>query len=161
MTLIIQIIITLACVCAIALIVNKIEDSKKDYMSFREAIDLVGLPIVTFTIGDRKLHFILDTGANKSVINKKIADKLGIPTEDTSKVVGLEGKVQECSFITLDIQYKGTPYRERFQVLDMTAPFKEIKAMYGPTLHGILGSSFMEKYKYVLDFKEMIAYSKK
>ena len=39
-------------------------------MSFREALDLVGLPIVTFYQGDKKLNFLLDTGANLSVINK-------------------------------------------------------------------------------------------
>ena len=42
---------------------------KKVEMSFGEALDLTGLPIVTFTQGEHKLNFLLDSGANKSVIN--------------------------------------------------------------------------------------------
>lgn len=158
---ILQIIITLAVVAVVALIANAFDDNKKNAISFRETIDLVGIPVITFSISGKKLHFILDTGANKSIINKKIADKLGATTEETSKVVGIEGTAKSCYYTTLNLNYKDVDYQERFQVVDMTATFKEIKSTYGVTLHGILGSSFMEKYKYVLDFKEMVAYSKK
>ena len=159
---ILQIIITLITVAVVAFVVNAFEDANENKISFKETLDLVGIPIVTFSIGEKKLHFVLDTGANKSIINKKIADKLGATAENgTSKVVGIEGKAQDCYYTTLNLNYKDTDYQEKFQVMDMTATFKEIKNTYGVTLHGILGSSFMEKYKYVLNFEEMVAYSKK
>ena len=141
--------------------VNAVEDRRKNEISFKEAIDLVGLPIVTFHINDRKLHFVLDTGANKSVLNAKIADKLEAAKNGDSKIVGLDGTTKDCSYTTLNLTYRDSTYQENFQVVDMTATFKEIKKMYGVTLHGVLGSSFMEKYKYILDFKDMIAYSRK
>ena len=43
---------------------------------------------------------------------------------------------------------------------DMTAAFGSIKKETGVTIHGILGAKFFNEFKYVLDFKELIAYSK-
>lgn len=159
---ILEILITLVLVVSIAIIINGVEDNrKKDAISFREALDLAGLPIITFKIQDKKLHFVLDTGATKSILNAKIANKLAAKLEGDSKIVGIEGTTRECSYTTLSLTYKDKVYEEKFSVLDMSSTFKEIKNMYGVTLHGVLGSSFMEKYKYVLDFKEMIAYTRK
>ena len=42
----------------------------------------------------------------------------------------------------------------------MNTVFTSIKNETGVTLHGLIGNSFMQKYKYVLDFDEMVAYSK-
>ena len=36
-----------------------------------------------------------------------------------------------------------------------------MKKEYGVTIHGLLGTGFFQKYKYVLDFNEMVAYSLK
>ena len=69
-----EFLVILLIVGTFAIVVNGIEDhNRKESMSFREAIDLVGLPIVTFYQGDRKYNFLLDTGANLSVINLSIA----------------------------------------------------------------------------------------
>lgn len=159
---IIEVIVILLLVVVAALVINGIESvSREDKISFKEAIDLTGLPIITFHINDRKLHFVLDTGASKSVLNAKIADKLGATKSGDSKIVGLDGTTKDCSYTTLDLTYKDTIYREKFQVVDVTETFREVKKMFGVTLHGVLGSSFMEKYKYVLDFKDMVVYQKK
>ena len=55
--------------CYYAFTVNGLFKKKESEMSFGEALDLTGLPIVTFTQGEHKLNFLLDSGANKSVIN--------------------------------------------------------------------------------------------
>ena len=160
-----QAVIILAIICVIALVINKVEDRRRSYMSFRESLDLTGLPIITFKWRDKRLHFLLDTGANFSVINEKVAAKIAENTQinmrGSSKLVGLGGEVKECPHLPIELSYKDKLYQEKFQVTDMSKPFKEIKNMHGVTLHGILGNSFLERYKYVLDFKEMIAYSKK
>ena len=46
---------------------NKKEQIK---MSFKEAMDLVGLPVITFCNSNVKLNFLLATGSDKSYINK-------------------------------------------------------------------------------------------
>ena len=39
--------------------------------------------------------------------------------------------------------------------------FDTIKEDYGVTIHGILGTNFLDKYNYVIDFKDYIIYRKK
>ena len=60
----------------VAVIINGIEryHKKNDTttISFKEAMDLVELPIITFYNCNTKLNFLLDTGSNNSHINKKM-----------------------------------------------------------------------------------------
>ena len=72
----------------------------------------------------------------------------------------MEGTLQKVSFVDICIQRDNIIYNEEFQVVDMTSSFNNIKNDYGVNLHGILSSTFFEKYKYVLDFDKLIAYSK-
>ena len=37
---------------------------KSSEISFREAMDLAELPVITFYNGDKKINFLLDTGSN-------------------------------------------------------------------------------------------------
>lgn len=134
-----------------------------DKVSFKESLDLCDLPVITFINNDVKLNFLLDTGANKSVINY---DTLTLPIEynksdKSGTIFGMEGNAQEVLYINMDISYKDRVFNDTFQVLDMSAAFDRIKKNDGVTLHGVLSHNFFQKYKYVLDFDELIAYSKK
>ena len=135
--------------------------NKVNSMSFRESMDLTDLPVVTFRQGKDRLNFLLDTGSSLSVINEKILEYIKHTTLDyKGSVYGMEGNAKETSFVTIPLWYKDKGYEEEFQVVDMSAPFDRVKQDSGVTIHGILGNSFFVKYKYVLDFKELIAYSK-
>ena len=153
-------------VLVLAIIINGIEDYCKQKnrinMSFKEAIDLVELPVVTFYNGDKKFNFLLDTGATISVINSNILDNFTHEkVESTGILWGMEGNKINVSYIKASLIYKDKTYEENFQVVDMTASFNAVKAESGVTLSGILGNSFFKKYQYVLDFNSLIAYSKK
>lgn len=131
-----------------------------DSMSFRETMDLCELPIVTFINNGKKLNFLLDTGASKSVIHSGALE--GLTYRDTNKsgdIYGIDGKRRDASFINMSIGYKGKDYDEEFQSIDMSIPFSNLKADFGVNLHGILSSTFFQKYKYILDFDELVAYS--
>lgn len=131
-------------------------------MSFRESMDLTDLPIVTFYNNNIRINFLLDTGATESVIDSTIVKKLHYDSLDKKGTIfGMEGNVQETEYVKLSFDYKGHFYNDEFQVVDMAASFSRVKAETGVTLSGILGSKFFTKYKYVLDFDELIAYSKK
>lgn len=157
-----EFLIILLFVGAFAMVANGIEDHNKgNSMSFREALDLVGLPIVTFYQGDKKLNFLLDTGANLSVINKAALES--VEHEVTNKVgslYGVDGINREVSFANINLVYKSESYSEEFQVLDMQNTIDQVKAESGVNMVGIIGNEFFRKYKYVLDFDELVAYSK-
>ena len=43
--------------------ISKLFDIHPDAMSFKQGMDLTGIPVCTFNQGDKKLNFILDTGS--------------------------------------------------------------------------------------------------
>lgn len=131
-----------------------------DKISFRETMNLAGLPIVTFRQGENKLNFVLDTGAFSSIIDSRILDKLQY-TELEGKSVGygIDGKEHSMDRVGIVLTYKNKNYSDAFRVLDMSKSFDSLKRDYGVTVHGLLSSSFFERYKYVLNYNELIAYS--
>lgn len=136
---------------------------RREFMSFREAIGLADLPIVTFYQGDKKLNFLLDTGANLSVINSKVINNIDVTiSEVISSTMGIEGnKINNITNVDIVFTYKNKEFLDTFQVIDMEEVFNQIKRECGVTIHGIIGNKFMQRYKYILDFDDMIAYSKK
>lgn len=150
-------------ILAIKYSIKFIQKCRTDYISFRESLALTELPIITFYQNGKKINFVLDTGSTMSVVNEKSLKGLKHTLNDsTSTAAGLDGKLKEgVKHVNITIEYKDKMYTEIFQVLNLTELLTMIKESTGVSIHGILGTSFMQKYKYVLDFKEMIAYSKK
>lgn len=134
---------------------------RKEFLSFKQAMDLVGLPVVTMYIGSKKLNFLLDTGCNKNIINSD--DLKGIKYDKvpvTSVIFGLDGIKRNADNVSLKLFLYKKEIEDRFQVTDMTNTFRQIKQEYGVTINGIIGSSLFNKYKCVLDFDKMIFYNK-
>lgn len=140
---------------------NKISLANRKQVSFKEALDLTGLPIVTFKQGENKINLLLDTGSSKSVILPSVLnvfkhEKLN----EGGTVYGMEGNIIETVFVDMDFILNNTNYSEKFQVIDMSSAFNSLKQDTGVTIHGILGNSFFEKYGYVIDYKDFVAYAK-
>lgn len=136
---------------------NKQKDKTK--ISFKEGLDLTELPIVTFYQGDKKLHFLLDTGSNISYINKDVLNEIKVEDlNSSSSTFGVEGNGVETHHYRIVIGYKDQKFTEDFGAIDFSAAFGAIERESGIKLHGIIGNRFFEKYKYILDFKELIAY---
>lgn len=159
---ILEIIGVVILVLVIAFIANTIDDMRKrnnSKISFKEAMDLVELPVVTFYNGDKKLNFLLDTGSNVSYINSSIIPLLDHEkTDKEMNTIGIEGNKVSNQFCKMSVTYKNQVFEEEFSIADLDEAFSVVKQESGVQIHGILGSKFFERYKYVLDFKELIAY---
>lgn len=141
--------------------INKIFNIHPDAMSFQNSIDLAELPVVTFYQGDKKINLLLDTGSNNCVIDKKFLKSIKHEMlKCSTNIFGLEGNSQESKVCVIRMSYKGKEYEYPYVVQDMSAAFSSIKKETGVTIHGMLGSKFFNEFKYVLDFDELIAYSK-
>ncbi len=163
---VLKIVIILLAVVILTIIINGAEDyckqKKRENMSFREAMDLVELPVVTFYNKDTKLNFLLDTGSDLSYINKSILPSLEYKEIDESRnIISVGGNSQSLGCCDMTVTYKSQKFIDRFYVSDLDEAFGAIKAETGVQIHGILGSKFFAKYKYILDFESLIAYSKK
>ena len=157
---IITIVLILIAALAIAVFRNGYE-KYVNRISFKETLDLVGVPIVTFKNNNKKFNFILDTGASKSVIDSNALSKLEYSELNAhSTVFGMEGNAVKCSFVDVPLYYHGYEFNEEFQSVDMKQTFDQVKAEFGVQVVGILGSSFLSKYDYILDFDKFVAYCK-
>lgn len=148
----------------LALIINGAEDysKHKDKISFKEAMDLAELPVITFYQGTEKFNFLLDTGSNHSHISKEASNRIkGVPMVGSTSIQGVGGAKIIEEAINTTIEYKSKSYKVVLLVgehLDDT--FKEIKETTGVQVHGIIGNSFLSDNRYILDFNEFVAYSK-
>lgn len=143
-------------------ILNWFKKKKKTCIDFSAGFNLTDLPIVTFTQGNEKLNFLLDTGSNKSLINASIVNKLHhIPLKSDSTMFGVDGNYTKVEMTVISIFYKGEEYANDFMISDLDKPFSNIKKETGVTIHGILGNNFFVRNKSILNFEEMKAYFQK
>lgn len=135
---------------------------KKNKISFQGSMDLIDLPIVTLYNGSRKLNFLLDSGANASSINEEdLATCLYKLSDKKTSVMGIEGDKKNIdNTVIIELTRKGTKFSEIFQVSDLSRIFKAMREYRGIEVNGILGTTFFSKYGYVLDFDDMVAYTK-
>ena len=162
---VLKIVVILLAVILLAIIINGAEDycrqKKRENMSFREAMDLVELPVVTFYNKDTKLNFLLDTGSDLSYINKSILPSLKYKEVNESRnIISVGGNSQTLGCCDMTVTYRNQKFIDRFYISDLDEAFGAIKAETGVQIHGILGSKFFAKYKYILDFESLVAYSK-
>lgn len=142
-------------------IIHKFLNIHPDVMSFQNSMDLAELPVVTFRQGDKKINFLLDTGSNNCVIDSNILKNIDHEMLDVeTNILGLEGNAQKTGVCTIKMTYKDKEYEYPYVIQDMSAAFDSIKKETGVTVNGMLGSKFFNEFKYVLDFDELIAYSK-
>lgn len=121
-------------------------------ISFKESLDLIELPVVTMSSNSKKLHFLLDTGANINIIQEYMLSELEIEdkkeSENSVTGFGSTTEIDKCCKITLS--YNDLVFREEFEIMDIP----NLDSYKGIKIHGILGSNFFMKYKYILDFEQ-------
>lgn len=142
-------------------IIHKFLNIHPQAMSFQNSMDLAELPVVTFRQGDKKINFLLDTGSNNCVIDSNILKSIDHKMLNVeTNISGLEGNAQKAGVCTIKMFYKDKEYEYPYVIQDMSAAFNSIKKETGVTVNGMLGSKFFNEFKYILDFDELIAYSK-
>lgn len=132
-------------------------------ISFEEAMVLMGMPMITLQQGDKKFNFIVDSGANDNIIDVECLKELKYRKLDVGNTLtGLEGNKRDVNvcLISFMLPEKNKVYTYPYLIRDMHPAFEIMRKDYGVTLHGMVGSRFMNKFKYVLDFDELSIYSK-
>ena len=134
---------------------------EKRNMSFMESIHLTGVPIVTFVNNDHIVNLILDTGSNTNLIDSGILKNLEYKTSDVkNSVIGIGGTTVESNYVLIPLEHGHKHFDVPCISTDMSETIAAIKETYGVTIHGLVGTGFFSKYKYILDFSSMTAYSK-
>lgn len=150
------------CILGVSVLIERRRSNKHNRISFKETLALTDLPIVTFYNNGNKLHFVLDTGSNRSVINSRELVNCKYRKLDGSNTLhGMDGVLREVTNVAMPLEYNGNEYMDIFQVTDMSPSFDSWTSDTGITIHGIIGNTFFTKYRSLIDFDELAFYTKK
>ena len=135
---------------------------KGTIMDFKSAVDLTGVPMITFTQGDKKYNFIVDTGSNVSYI-KQAAGMEYTPIEGSKETfIGAGGNnKEERNKSMLKLTRGDREFNFRVRVADLSAALNDFQQTFGVHAHGLLGNDIMTDHQYCIDFKEFIIYERK
>ena len=165
---ILEAILVLTGVSAIGNIINlfmKNKEVPKESISIKKYMP-GDLPVITLTNNGVALNFLIDTGSNISHICPSAAaliehEHLG--TNKNTKIAGLGAVNQGVTICTA--KFKDTLSKEYKIQLSISAELEEtskyIKENTGVEVHGLLGTDFLQNYKYVIDFKSLEVYARK
>ena len=147
---VIVIILALIIISAVVYYFLKKEAIKSTALSFRSAMELTDLPIVTFYSGKKKLNMLLDTGSTDNIISKEHLESVYFTqTGEKRPVFGKDGIITYDEVVNTTISYSGLKFDVTVLSTDMKEAFDIIKKESGVTIHGILGNNFLNKiHKY-------------
>lgn len=161
---VINLIIVFVGIIIAALLANAVEDHNNKHivdMPFKEAMENEGMPLITFNQGRKKLTFLIDTGSNLSFIDPSILKGLKIEesnSEDINIITG-GGNKSSSKNVKIKFNYNKFNVEETFVINEMKENFDAAFSNY--KVRGILGSNFLQKYGYIIDYKNLNIYCKK
>lgn len=131
---------------------------KEHFYRFSETFDKSNILISTFENNNKKLNFIIDTGSNLSHIDAsclKYIDCKCLKTDETNIVYGLGDIAMTVNNIyNISLTFNDDMFNEDFLISNMSESSKQFKEKFGIELHGLLGTPFLIKYNYIINFKD-------
>lgn len=162
-----EVILVFAGVAALGSVVNifmKNKEVPQESISIKKYMP-GDLPVITLTNNGVALNFLIDTGSNISHICPSAATLIELQhTEVDGKreVAGLGALNQ--GVIICSAKFKDTLSKEYEVELSISKELEEtakyIKKNAGIEIHGLLGTDFLQNYKYVIDFKTLEVYAR-
>ena len=122
----------------------------------QKSLTQVGLPLILVKAQAKNLCFLLDTGSNINVLDKKVAEffQLSGGTAQQQQF-GIDGTLQTTDVVKLTFSLEEREYKADFSVMDLSSAFGKVEEESGIQIHGLLGCSFMEQQKWGLDFENL------
>ena len=150
-------------IAATALVVNAIEDYNSTIkFKIQNTLQNVGVPIIALYNNNKRFNFLIDSGANLSLIDSNILDEIECDyLDNTGTMYGVGGKIIKVTYIKMSLFIEDSIFTEDFQVTDLTPTFHRIEEKNGVKIHGILGNSFFEKYSGIINYSKYIFYLNK
>lgn len=116
----------------------------------------LGLPLLIVKAQAKNLCFLLDTGSNINVLDRRVAEFFqlsgGIAKQ---RQFGIDGELRMTDVVELVFFLEVQEYKANFSVMDLSSAFGKVEEESGIQVHGLLGCSFMEQQKWILDFEKL------
>lgn len=122
----------------------------------QQSLIQVGLPLLIVKAQAQYLCFLLDTGSNINVLDKRVAEFFQLSGGTVQQQqFGIDGTLQITDVVKLTFSLEEREYKADFSVMDLSSAFGKVEEESGIQIHGLLGCSFMEQQKWVLDFEKL------
>lgn len=116
----------------------------------------VGLPLLIVKAQVKSLCFLLDTGSNINVLDKRVAEFFQLSGGTVQQQqFGIDGTLQTTDVVEMTFSLEEREYKADFSVMDLSSAFGKVEDETGIQIHGLLGCSFMEQQKWILDFENL------
>jgi hypothetical protein len=142
-------------------LVGYLNRPKPDYVfSFEDTMGIHKVPVVSFEHDGQIVNFIIDSGASHSILNISSIDTFdGELLENAGgKVYGIDGNSVNTRLAKVEITKNGHAFQDVFQILAVPG-IDKMNAQNGVEVHGILGSTFLKRYQFVINYKYLKAYT--
>ena len=119
-----------------------------------------GLPLLIVQAQAKNLCFLLDTGSNINVLDRRVAEFFQLSSGTAKqRQFGIDGELQTTDIVELAFSLEEQEYKANFSVMDLSSAFGKVEEESGIQIHGLLGCSFMEQQKWILDFEKLCLYT--
>lgn len=129
-------------------------------INLRIGLTKFSLPLIIVKAQAKNLCFLLDTGSNINVLDRRVAEFFQL-SGGTAKQrqFGIDGELQTTDVVKLAFSLEEQEYKANFSVMDLSSAFGKVEEESGIQIHGLLGCSFMEQQKWILDFEKLCLYT--
>ena len=119
-----------------------------------------GHHLVDVNVNGRSAAFILDTGANMSVVHAPLAGALGIDAGRTgARSIAVPGGRVAGQGGVDSLSIGGVPIRQaNLVVADLGQLLSTMSSVSGETVHGLIGQDIMKEHRAVIDVARSILY---
>ena len=109
----------------------------------QQSLIQVGLPLLIVKAQAKNLCFLLDTGSNINVLDKRVAEffQLSGGTAQQQQF-GIDGTLQTTDVVKLTFSLEEREYKADFSVMDLSSAFGKVEEESGIQIHGLLGMLF-------------------
>lgn len=121
------------------------------FSNFPEVVDV---PYITMDVQGNILNLVVDTGCGVSLIGSDVFNSMELMYKNTNSSVHLTAITPDnvqSSLIRVDFNIGKKEVYENFGLCEVS-DFGNFEKMYGIKIHGILGSSFLDRYKCKIDY---------
>ena len=104
----------------------------------------VGLPLLIVKAQAKHLCFLLDTGSNINVLDKRVAEFFQLSGRTTQQQqFGIDGTLQTTDVVEMTFSLEEREYKADFSVMDLSSAFGKVEEESGIQILCLLGCAFM------------------
>lgn len=135
----------------------------RDAIPISFSIQTLGLPVIPVKLFDSTESSLLlvDTGSDGSIMDIAVydyfKDSITNDLKSSPKIMTANGLSSDTLTAQFDFIIDDTlKYSEAFTCMDCSTGFNQIQKETGYQLHGILGTDFLVKHQWKIDFEKLL-----